>query len=72
VNFDVASLVASFLIGLVGFGLYLYGKKQQRLPQLFVGVALMIYPYFVPSVAVMVAIAVGLLGVMWVVIQRGL
>jgi len=37
------------VIGLVGFGLFLYGKKQQRIPQLGVGLALMVYPYFVPS-----------------------
>lgn len=71
VNFDVPSLVASFVIGTVGMGLFLYGKKQQRLPQLAVGLTFMIYPYFVPSAALMVVIAVGLIGLLWLAVQRG-
>lgn len=70
-NFDVPSLVASFMIGLVGFSLFLYGKKQQRPPQLVAGLVLMVYPYFVPSALAMVGIAVGILAAMWVAIQRG-
>ena len=70
-NFDVPSLVASFVIGLVGFGLFLYGKKQQRIPQLGVGLALMVYPYFVPSAVWMVVIAVVLVALMWVAVKKG-
>ena len=70
-NFDMASIVASSMIGLVGFALFLYGKKQQRFPQLIVGVALMVYPYFVPSAALMVVIAVVLIFLLWLAVQRG-
>jgi len=59
-NFDTGSLVASFMIGIVGLALFIYGKKQQRFAHLGVGMLLMVYPYFVPGVALMVAIGVAL------------
>lgn len=71
-DFDGNSLLASMLIGLVGTGLFLYGRKQSRFPQMLVGAALVAYPYFVSSVAVMAAIAVGLVGALWVAVRMGL
>lgn len=46
---SAATLVASLVVSTVGLGLFLYGKKQVRFPQLIVGLAMMIYPYFVAS-----------------------
>jgi hypothetical protein len=65
VNLDPNSLLASLLIGVVGFAVFVYGKKQQRAPHLLVGLALMIYPYFVADPAVMTGLAVCLLGLLW-------
>jgi len=61
---DTNSLVASMAIGLVGFGIFLYGKKQARAPQLIVGIAMMIYPYFVPGALPMLGIAAALVGLL--------
>jgi hypothetical protein len=69
-SFDPGSLFASCVIGSVGLALFLYGKRAQRWPQMVVGVVLLVYPYFVASVAVMVAIAAGLLGVLWLATKR--
>ena len=44
-----ATLLASLVVSTIGFGLFLYGKKQLRFPQLIVGLVMMIYPYFVAS-----------------------
>jgi hypothetical protein len=63
-------LIASFFIGIVGFSIFLYGKKQQRIPHLVAGLVLMIYPYFVPGVVAMVAIAVALLGILAVAVKK--
>jgi len=71
VDFDSANFIASFLIGTVGFGLFLYGKKQERIPQLVVGLALCGYPYFVTSVTVMVSIAVGLVAGLVFAVRAG-
>ena len=65
------TLFASLLIGAVGFGLFLYGKKQARPPQLVCGVTLMIYPYFVDGVLLMTGIAVLVLAALWLAVRRG-
>jgi membrane protein CcdC involved in cytochrome C biogenesis len=39
---------------------------------MLVGALLVVYPYFVPSVALMAAIAVGLVVVLWGVVRMGI
>lgn len=41
---DPAWLFLSLIPGGIGFVLFVYGKKQQRLPQLVGGLLLMVYP----------------------------
>jgi hypothetical protein len=63
-NFDPTWLFLSLIPGGIGFVLFVYGKKQQRWPQLAAGLALLIYPYFTDSVTALfivgLAIGVGL------------
>ena len=68
---DPTALLLSILISAVGVGFFLYGKKQQRAPQLVVGIVLIGYTYFVSSVAVMLAIAVALLVALWLAVRLG-
>jgi hypothetical protein len=65
-------LIAGFLVSTIGFGFFMYGKKQSRAPQLVTGIALMVYPYFVWNVAWVLAIAPVLVGLMWLGIRMGL
>ena len=44
-----AALIASLLVSSAGFGLFLYGRKQDRIPQLLAGLVMMGCPYFVPG-----------------------
>jgi len=71
-EFSPGSLFASVLIGAVGFGLFQYGRKQQRIPQLVTGVALMGYPYFVASVGWMLVVGAVLLAGLYAAIKSGL
>ena len=66
------SLLASVFIGSVGMGLFVYGKRQQRVPHLAVGILLMVYPYFVPGLALMLVIAAALLGLLGLASYLGL
>jgi len=66
------ALLASVLIGSVGLGLFVYGKRQRRAPHLVAGLALMIYPYFVSSVAIMSIIAVGVCGLLYLASYLGI
>ena len=60
------------MIGAVGMGFFVYGKKQQRIPQLLAGIALMGYPYFVDSVLAMLVIAAGVIVAMCVAVRCGM
>jgi hypothetical protein len=64
-----ASLLASLLVGTVGVGLFIYGKKQLRIPQLITGIALMVYPYFVGGALAIYGIAALLIGGMWAFVR---
>ena len=71
VDVDANALLASILIGTVGLGVFIYGKRQSRLPQMIAGIALMAYPYFVSNVLLMAGIAMALLAVLWLVVRLG-
>jgi hypothetical protein len=40
-------LFAALLFGVIGFAAFMYGKKQARFSAMTIGMALMVYPYFV-------------------------
>jgi hypothetical protein len=71
VSFDANSLIASFVVGSIGFVLLMYGKRQSRVPQMVVGLALIAYPYFVANLYVMGAIAAALLAGLWTAVRLG-
>ena len=64
-------MVASFLISTVGFGFFLYGKKQMRVPQLVVGIAMMVYPYVITDSFWVVGIAMALVLGLWIAVRAG-
>lgn len=51
-----AWLIWSSLFALIGLAVFIYGRRQHRGAPLVVGVALMIYPYFVSSSVALVLI----------------
>jgi hypothetical protein len=70
-SFDPTTLLLSVFISALGVGFFIYGKKQQRAPQLVAGIALMVYTYFVSSVAVMLAVAAAIFVALWVAVRMG-
>lgn len=60
---DTSSLLLGLVFSSVGAGFFLYGRKQQRPVPLVCGLALMVYPYFISSDALMVAIGVVLMAI---------
>lgn len=64
---DFNSLMASFAFGMVGMGMFMYGKKSGRLVPLGAGIALMVVPYFIPNLIALVAVCVALMAAPWVV-----
>ncbi|MBL8748688.1 MAG: hypothetical protein JNK78_05980 [Planctomycetes bacterium] len=65
-DLDPASLIVGVIVSSIGFGLFLFGKKQARALQLCAGVVLMALPLVVPA-ALFQAAAAGavLVGTWW-------
>ena len=53
---DTASLLWGLLFSSIGFGYFLYGKKQHSVVPLLCGIALMVYPYFISGNVLIVVI----------------
>jgi hypothetical protein len=68
---DPSLLFLSLVTGGIGFVLLVYGKKQERWPQLIAGLAFMVYPYFVGSAAAGVAAGVAIGAALWLALRLG-
>jgi hypothetical protein len=56
------SLMSGLLIGLIGMGLLMYGKKAQSPAPIVAGLVLCIAPYFMASLLAVWLLTVGCLG----------
>lgn len=56
-------LALSLIFGLLGLGLFKYGKKDASITRTLCGLALMVYPYFVSNLIVLIVIGVGLIAI---------
>jgi hypothetical protein len=70
-NFDPTWLFLSLLPSGIGLVLFVYGKKQERWPQLGGGLAMMIYPYFTSSVAGLVGVGIAIGAAVWWMVRQG-
>jgi len=53
---DENHLWVSLVLGAIGAGMFLYGKKAGRMIPLAAGLGLMVVPYFIPNVIAMAAV----------------
>jgi len=70
-DLDPGWLLLSLIPGGAGFVLFIYGKKQQRWPQLVAGLAMMVYPYFATTVTTLVGVGALIAAVLWYVLFLG-
>jgi len=71
-DLSTSALLGSLVVSSLGFGLFRYGKQQLRMPQLSVGLTMMIYPYFVSGPLPTWGLAGGLLLGLFIGIRSGL
>jgi len=57
---NTSTLLWGLLFSSIGFGFFLYGRKQRAAVPMVCGLAMMIYPYFIPNVAALIAIGIVL------------
>jgi len=53
-------LVWGMLFGAIGIGFFSYGRKQKAIIPLLTGIALFVFPYFVPNVTVLIIVGLAL------------
>jgi len=70
-NLDPTALLLSLIPGGAGFVLFVYGKKQQRWPQLVAGLVMMVYPYFATTAGTMVAGGALIALALWYLLRLG-
>ncbi|PYL52200.1 MAG: hypothetical protein DMF29_11325 [Verrucomicrobia bacterium] len=59
-NLSAANLIGGFVFGSIGFVAFIYGKRMNLWKPMFLGIALMVYPYFISNDLAMIAIgAIG-------------
>jgi hypothetical protein len=71
ISIDPTWLFLSLIPSGIGFVLFVYGKKQERWPQLAAGLAFMVYPYFAPSVTALVGVGALLAALLWTSLRLG-
>jgi hypothetical protein len=60
---SIAVLLWGLLFGSIGFGFFLYGKKQKAVVPLITGIALCVVPYFIADVYVLVLVGLALMAI---------
>jgi len=59
------ALLASLLFSLIGFAAFMYGRKAVCWRPMAIGVALMVYPYFVDQTWLLWSIGAALCAALW-------
>ena len=70
-SLDPGLLFLSLITSGIGFVLFMYGKKQERWPQLAGGIAMMVYPYFVPTIVLNLVIGIVIVAAVWISVRQG-
>jgi hypothetical protein len=70
-DFDPTLLIVSMIPSGIGFVLFTYGRKEHRAPQLLFGVLFMVYPYFTPTLGIMLAGGVVLSAALYLLLALG-
>ena len=55
-NLSTANLIGGFVFGSIGFVAFIYGKRMNLWRPMLLGIALMVYPYFISDDLLMIAI----------------
>jgi hypothetical protein len=55
-SFSAANLIGGFVFGSIGFVAFIYGKRMNLWKPMLLGIALMVYPYFVSDDKIMLVV----------------
>ena len=57
------SLLFSVFFGAIGYGYFIYGKRQQKIVPMIAGISLCVYPYFVSNLLIMIVVGFILIAI---------
>ncbi|MBG7609199.1 MAG: hypothetical protein IZT59_14400 [Verrucomicrobia bacterium] len=63
--FSPYNILAAFIFGSIGWGAWRYGRKLDLWKPVVIGLALMVYPYFIYNAWLLWGIGVALLVTLW-------
>jgi hypothetical protein len=69
--FNANFLFASLIWGSIGFGYFIYGKKQASWVPLAGGLLMMVASYFIGSALLMSLVGLGIMVLVYVLLRRG-
>jgi hypothetical protein len=70
-EFNVLNLSLAVLFGAIGFGYFIYGKRQRQGPALIAGLLLMLYPYVIYGTWSLIAVGLILMAAPFVAKRMG-
>jgi len=70
-DIDPTWLILSLIPSGIGFVLFTYGRKQDRMPHVAAGVAMMLYPYFAPTLLSLIGVGAAICGALWYAVRSG-
>lgn len=60
---STSALLLGLLFSSIGIGFFIYGKRKKALIPILCGIALMVFPYFMPSNVAMIVIGIILIAI---------
>ena len=70
-SFDPTWLFLSLIPSGIGFVLFVYGKKQERMPHMLAGILFTVYPYFTSSIVALVGVGAIVGTALWMAVRAG-
>lgn len=61
-NFDMSSIMAGLIFGAIGWYIFKHGRREANMRNVGLGLALMIYPYFVDGAKLTWGLGLALCG----------
>ena len=71
-DLSAVTLFAGILVSAAGVGLFIYGKRESRFPQLISGMAMMAIPMFVTGASGILGGGAIIFGALWLSVRSGL
>jgi len=59
-GFNWWGIISGIVFGIVGWYAFLHGKREKSWRPMAIGVALMVYPYFIPNAILSLVVGLGL------------